>query len=180
VTTGDPAEKAGIRAGDVILSINDMPVENSSDLTRKIGAITPGSSIKISLWRDGKKMNVSVTLGERDMQRLAIGPEPETEAETKADELGLAVRPPSQQEASAFGLDRPRGLLVSQVDSGSKAFRADVIPGDLILQANGKNVDSVEEFNTILREDARPKRVLMLLINRQGQNLFRTIPLEDN
>jgi len=180
VTRGDPAEKAGIRAGDVILSINDMPVADSSDLTRQIGAITPGSSIKMSLWRDGKKMNVNVTLGERDMQRLARGPEPETEAETKADELGLAVRPPSQQEASALGLDRPRGLLVSQVESGSKAFRADVIPGDLILQANGKNVDSVEEFNTILREDARPKKVLMLLINRQRQNLFRTIPLEDN
>lgn len=180
VTRGDPAEKAGIRAGDVIIAINDMPVENSSDLTRKIGGITPGSKIKITLWRDEKKKNVNVTLGERDMERLARGPEPEEETEAKADELGLSLRQPTQQEASALGFDRPRGLLVTQVASGSKAFRADVIPGDLILQANGKNVDSVEDFNTILREDARPKNVLMLLINRQGQNLFRTIPLDNN
>ncbi len=180
VTQGDPAEEAGIRAGDVILAINDNPVENSTDLTRKIGAISPGSSIEIILWREGERKNVNVTLGERDVARMTREPEPEEEQpEPREDELGLAMRPPNQQEALALGLEQPRGLLVIHVASGSKAHRADLIPGDLILQGNSNNLNSVEEFNTVLEEDARPKGVLMLLINRQGQNLFRTIPIDN-
>ncbi len=178
VTRGDPADKAGIRAGDVILAINDMPVDNPSDLTRRIGAIAPGSRTDITLWRDGKTKNVNVTLGERDIEGLAREPEPEKIPEAQEDELGLALRPPTQQEASSLGFETPRGLMVTSVASGSKAYRADVVPGDLILQANGNSVNSVRDFNRILTEDARPKQVLMLLINRQGQNLFRTIPLE--
>jgi len=180
VTSGDPAEQAGIRAGDAILAINDRPVANSSELTRRIGAIAPGTEVEITVWRDGERKNIKVTLGERDMERLARAPVPEEEPDVREDELGLSMRPPSQEEASALGLDRPRGLLVTNVASRSKAHRADIMPGDLILQANGNAVNSIGEFNTILKEDARPKRVLMLLINRQGQNLFRTIPLEND
>ncbi|WP_028574997.1 DegQ family serine endoprotease [Desulfonatronovibrio hydrogenovorans] len=178
VTQGDPAEQAGIQAGDVILAINDLPVENSTDLTRRIGGIAPGSETRITIWRDGETVSLSVTLGERDTQRLAGTQRVEPE-ETRETELGLSIRPPSPEEASALGLDSPRGLLVSQVESGSKAHRADIVSGDLILQANGRQVNSVQEFNRILNEDARPKNVLMLLINRQGQNLFRTIPLDN-
>lgn len=180
VTRGDPAERAGIRAGDVILAINDLPVENPSDLTRRIGAITPGSETKITIWRDGGKKDLNVTLGERDIQAMTRQPVPDKEPEANEDELGLALRKPTQQEAAALGLDSPRGLLVTSVASGSKADRADVVSGDLILQANGIAVESVPDFNRILNEDARPKQVLMLLINRQGQNLFRTIPLDSN
>lgn len=177
VTPGDPAEKAGIQAGDVILSINNEPVESPSDLTRRIGSITPGSKIKVALWSDGKKKNVTVTLGERDSQKIVSGGQPQEDS--SETELGLSMRTPSAQEASALGLSSPKGLLVTEVESGSKAHRADVNPGDLILQANGKAVNSMQDFTSILNEDARNKQVLMLLINRQGQNLFRTIPLDN-
>ncbi len=176
VTRGDPADMAGIRAGDVIIAINDKTVESPNDLTRRIGQITPGTKTRITIWRNNQEKNFSVTLGERDMERLTKTPAREHDADP--DELGLSLRTPSQQEASALGFDAPKGLLVTRVSSGSKADRADVIEGDLILQANGINVDSIQDFNRVLEEDARPKQVLMLLINRQGQNLFRTIPLD--
>lgn len=177
VTPGDPAEKAGLEAGDVILAINDNPVEDSGELTRKIGELDPGKKVKLTIWRDGKKKNIQATLGERDMQRLTRESAPDKES--SQDELGLSLRKPTQREASALGLDSPSGLLVTQVKQNSQAHRADIVPGDLILQANGQQVNSVKDFNRVLAEDARPKEVLMLLINRQGQNMFRTIPLEN-
>ncbi len=177
VTPGDPAEKAGMEAGDVIISLNGETVEDSSDLTRKIGQMSPGSEATVGFWRDGEKKEVSVTLGERDLEGLAERPQPEPESE-KAD-LGMSLRSPSQEEAEQLGLSAPQGLLVTEVEPGSPAHRADLAPGDLILQANGQRVDSTDDFFTILEEDARPKQVLMLLVNRQGQNIFRTIPLRD-
>ncbi len=177
VTPDDPAQKAGIEPGDVIIAFNDQKVQDSGDLTRKIGRQAPGSKAEIRFWRDGRTHEATVTLGERDVARLAEGPDPEPES-VKAD-LGMSLRSPSQDEAEQLGLSEPQGLLVTEVESRSAAHRADIRPGDLILQANGQSVDSTEEFMRVLEEDAKPKQVLMLLINRQGQNLFRTIPLRN-
>ncbi|WP_045216273.1 DegQ family serine endoprotease [Desulfonatronovibrio magnus] len=175
VTRNDPADKAGIEAGDVILYINDQPVDSSSDLTRTIGGIAPGSEASITIWRNGEKKDVMVTLGQRDLQRIARGTAPEQEFSEA--ELGFTLRKPTDQEASALGFDSPRGLIVTEVEQGSPAHRADIVGGDLILQANGQAVNSRDEFHKILEDDARPKQVLMLLINRQGNNMFRTIPI---
>ncbi|WP_291321692.1 DegQ family serine endoprotease [Desulfonatronospira sp.] len=177
VTPGDPAEKAGMQAGDVIVQLNGEPVEDSSDLTRKIGQLSPGSEATVGFWREGTKKEVTITLGERDLARLEERPGPEPESE-KAD-LGLSLRSPTQEEAEQLGLREPQGLLVTEVELRSPAHRADIAPGDLILQANGKRVDSIDDFFRILEEDARPKQVMMLLVNRQGQNIFRTIPIRD-
>ncbi|MFP4398203.1 MAG: DegQ family serine endoprotease [Desulfonatronovibrio sp.] len=177
VTPEDPADKAGIKAGDVILAINDQPVEDPAELTREIGEFDPGSRVKLTIWRDTGKKNIQVTLGERDTQRLTRESAPDKES--SQDELGLSLRKPTQQEATALGFDSPQGVLVTQVTPDSKAHRADIVSGDLILQANGRHVNSPQDFKRVLAEDARPKEVLMLLINRQGQNMFRTIPLEN-
>jgi serine protease Do len=71
------------------------------------------------------------------------------------------------------------GLVVTDVRAGSLAARGGVRPGDLILQANGQTVESVQEFEKIYEQDAKKKKVLLLLINREGHNLFRTINLEE-
>ncbi len=177
VTPDDPADRAGLESGDVIIAFNDQQVQDSTDLTRKIGRQDPGTRATIVYWRDGQEHTVEVELGERNLNRQAEAPEPEPESE-KAN-LGLSLRPPTQEEAAGLGLPEPQGLLVTEVESRSPAYRADINPGDLILQANGIWVNSVNEFRRILEEDARPKQILMLMINRQGQNLFRTIPLSD-
>ncbi len=177
VTPDDPADRAGLESGDVIIAFNDQPVQDSTDLTRKIGRQDPGARATIVYWREGQEHTVEVELGERNLNRQAEAPEEEPESE-KAN-LGLSLRPPTQEEAAGLGLPEPQGLLITEVESRSPAFRADLNPGDLILQANGIGVNSVNEFRRVLEEDARPKQILMLMINRQGQNLFRTIPLRD-
>ncbi|MBT8763955.1 DegQ family serine endoprotease [Desulfohalobiaceae bacterium Ax17] len=177
VTPGDPADKAGIKAGDVIIAVEGQVVENASDLTRRIGELLPGAKIKITIWRKGKVKDLYVTLGERSIHKLAKNGSPEPEVEESV--LGLSLRSVRPEEAKALGLDKVQGLLVTGVQDGSKADLSGVRAGDVILEVNGQEVHSIQEFKRIFETDAKKKKVLMLLIKRDGQNLFRIISLED-
>ncbi|MEW5772580.1 MAG: DegQ family serine endoprotease [Thermodesulfobacteriota bacterium] len=175
VIEGQPADKAGIKSGDVILEVNGEGVEDSSTLLRRIAGLAPGEKAKLTLWRSGKRLAVSVTLGERDLKQMAQA-QPQ-EKEGAEESLGLAMRPVQDNEAEALGLDKAQGLLVTAVNEGSPAQEGDVRPGDVILQVNQQPAPSVAKFKEILEADARKKGVLLLLIQRQGQSVFRTITL---
>ncbi|MDQ7032635.1 MAG: DegQ family serine endoprotease [Desulfonauticus sp.] len=177
VTPGDPADKAGIRAGDVIIAINGKPVKDAGDLTRKIGNLLPGTKITVTVWRKGRIKDFKVVLGERNLQRLAS-----MKGGEKAlvlTKVGITVRPLTAKEARALGLSISKGLLISSVEEGSLAARADVRPGDVILEVNGKQVTSLQDLKRIYEKDVKPKKVLMLLLKRNQQNIFRIISLQD-
>ncbi|MFW5722114.1 MAG: DegQ family serine endoprotease [Desulfohalobiaceae bacterium] len=177
VQPGDPADQAGIRTGDVVLAINGQPIDDAGDLTRQVGALDPGERIELTLWRDNSTKKVRMTLGERDLAQTAEGPDQEQEPRDQA--LGLQLRPVTEREAEALGMDTARGLLVAGVADGSLAAQNDIRPGDVVLEANGQTVDSVGEFRQVLETDARQKGVVMLLLKRRGQNFFVTIPMDE-
>jgi len=176
VTPGDPAEKAGIRAGDVIVAVDDVSVSDSGDLTRKIGDLLPGVKITLSVWRDGKTVKIPLVLAERNAEKVAqVGQgAPEGQGE---DILGLSIRPVNEAEAKALELGRDAGLLVLEVSPGSPAALNDLSAGDVILEANGKPLNTVKAFREVIEGDGKEKGVIMLLIKRQGRNVFRTVPL---
>jgi serine protease Do len=180
VIPGDPADKAGLKTGDVITAVNGETVEDTNALLRKVAAIRPGQKAELSILRKGAASKVSVSLGERDSKHLAQGEmqNGEDDAATEAT-LGLSLRPVTGQEAKALGLDKPEGLLVAGVEQGSAAEDAEVRPGDVILEINQTAVSSVDAFTKTVKEDGRKKGVVMLLLKRQGQSLFRTIPVTD-
>jgi serine protease Do len=184
VMEGQPAAKAGIKTGDVITAVSGQKIDNSNDLLRRIAAIRPGESAELSILRKGSPVTVSVTLGERDAKKLAQngrGQEGENEAEgdVSASALGLSVRALTAKEAKAVGMDKAQGVLITEVADGSEAEQADVRPGDVILEINQRPVVSPEEFKKIVGEDGKKKGVVMLLIKRQNQTVFRTVPLAD-
>ncbi len=177
VTPGDPADKAGIRAGDVILSVEGVSVADAGDLTRKIGDLLPGAKVGVTVWRDGKTTRLTLVLGERNAEKVAQarpggGPEAPGEAV-----LGLSVRPVTEAEAGALELGRAMGLLVVEVAEGSPAAQNGLAAGDVILEANGKAVNTAKALQDVIAGDAKEKGVVMLLLKRQGRNVFRTIPL---
>ncbi|MBU4527015.1 MAG: DegQ family serine endoprotease [Desulfomicrobium sp.] len=176
VTPGDPAEKVGIRAGDVIVAVDDVSISDAGDLTRKIGDLLPGVKITLSVWRDGKTVKIPLVLGERNVEKVAQGG-PGTPEGRGEDILGLSIRPVNETEASALELDRAAGLLVLEVSQGSPAAQNDLNAGDVILEANGKPVNTVKAFRELIEGDGKEKGVIMLLIKRQGRNVFRTVPL---
>ncbi|MEL7641303.1 MAG: DegQ family serine endoprotease [Solidesulfovibrio sp.] len=184
VLDGQPAAKAGIKTGDVITAVAGDKVENTNELLRRIAALRPGQSTEMTVVRKGSPVTVSVTLGERDPQKLAQQGGPGEEggdatapAEAQAKSVGLTLRAVTAKEAKALGMDKARGVLVTEVEDGSEAEQADVRPGDVVFEVNQRAVNSPEEFKKVVAEDGKDKGVVMLQIKRQRQTVFRTVPL---
>jgi len=178
VIEGDPADKAGVKTGDVIVEVNGEKVEDSNGLLRKIAAIRPGESAELTIMRKGEDMTVSVKLGQRDAAKTAMAPGEEPKAAPEEAVLGLTVAPLGKDEAKALGLTKVEGLLISEVKEGAAAEESDVRPGDVILEVNQRPVKTPGEFKKLVETEGKRKGVIMLLLKRQGQNLFRTIPLD--
>ena len=123
VIEGGPAEKAGIKTGDVILSVDGKPVERSTQLPSVISAIKPGESAKLEVWRDrtARTLNVKVDEFQEEIQKVSNRSSGGSEEAAKADKLGLSVRPLAEDERKSA---ETRGyLLVEDVDGPGRAGR---------------------------------------------------------
>jgi len=165
VAPDSAAHKAGLQPGDVVLKFNGRAVGDSGELAALVGESTPGAKVVLEVLRKGERRTLSATLG------TAADPAAQRAAgDESADKgrLGLAVRPLSPQEQEAANVSG--GLLVQGVNG--PAARAGVAPGDIVLQAGGKPVKSVED----LRAATRSGKTIALLVQRGEQRLF--VPLQ--
>ena len=174
VKTGDPADSAGIKPGDVILEVNGKAIESARDLTRVIGRMAPQETAEIVLWREGERKEVSVEVGQRDKE---LAGKQQEEEPSGAGVQGMQLRPLTPEEAKALGLEAPRGLVITGIQQGSPAHQAGLRPGDVILQANGHIVDEAQKLEAVI-EEAREKGVVLLLVNRDGRNIFHALRLK--
>lgn len=179
VMAGEPADKAGIKPGDIIIKVDGTDVDDSGQLLRSIAGFKPGESVKVALWRNGQTKTVNLTLGERNPEHLAAqsGVPSKGEKVPASSALGMSVRPVSPEEARALKLERPNGLLVTGVDENKSAGEADIRPGDVILTANLKPVNTVAELTKVIEGDAKERGAVMLQVQRNGQTFFRTVPI---
>ncbi len=174
VQPGGPAEKAGVRSGDIIVAVNGSAVTDASDLTRKIGKLLPGSEISLDVIRRGKKKSFHVKLKERDTRSLAGNGEPEKEQLA----LGLSLHETTAEEAREAKLAERAGLFVVDVKRGSLAAQHGIRPGDILLEANQRPLKNTSDLEAVLRGEAKQKQVLMFLLRRDQQNYFITMPFE--
>ncbi|HJA79246.1 MAG TPA: DegQ family serine endoprotease [Candidatus Desulfovibrio intestinavium] len=173
---GEPAARAGIEAGDVIVSVDGENIADSSALLRAIAAKKPGNVVKLGIWRNGKEQTMSVTLGERqNAQSATPGKE-----DRKQDEglLGLTVRALKPEERQEMDIADKEGILVLDVNPDKAAAEADIRPGDVILRADRTPVNTPEALSKIVKEVGVKRGAIMLQVLRRGDTLFKAITLE--
>ncbi|MCK0507549.1 MULTISPECIES: DegQ family serine endoprotease [Aromatoleum] len=173
VEPGGAADKAGIKAGDVVLGVNGTKIEESGDLPRIIGDKRPGSEVKLELWRDGRTRTVTATLGEMRGEAVAEGRgEPGgPQGEDAGGKIGLVIRPLTAEEAALLGV---RGGIVIERAAGP-AQRAGLQRGDVILALNNQPVSDIASFRALI-EKAGDR--FALLIQRGGARIF--VPMRVN
>ena len=177
VLDDEPAAKAGIEAGDVIIKVNGKSVENASALLRAIAAHKPGTSVTLDVWRNGKAVTRDVTLGDRQTGVNSGKPSEAGQKQQNQGQLGLTVRPIKDEERRELKLEGKGGLLVLDVDPSKPAAEAGVRPGDVIVKANRQAVSSPEDLSKIVAGEGSKRGAVMLQINRRGENIFRAVPV---
>ena len=174
VLDGQPAALAGIKDGDVIIAIDNQPIADTEQLLRRVAMLTPGSKAIISVWRDGKKMDLPLTVAERNVGGQAQGREDGTNggAETL---LGLKVRPLTSEDVRRLELASNAGLLVTGLDPESPAAKAGIMPGDVLLAVDRQPVNSVEDLTKRIEAAGKDRGAVLLQVSRRGQTFFRAI-----
>ena len=157
-----PAARAGLQTGDVILGVDGQPIVASGDLPALIGGATPGATVKLEIWRQGQRQEVTARLGDASDKAAQVA---SADAAVGQGKLGLGLRPLLSQERRESGVDG--GLLVEQV--GGPAARAGVQPGDLLVAVNGTPVQSIDQVRALL---AKSDKSVALLIQRDGNRIF--------
>ena len=181
VFPGEPADKAGMKPGDIIIAVNGETVVDNSDLLRKVAALKPGTEVPVKVWRDGKELTFNLTLGARDSGLSAQGGAPGKPGEgSKEATLGISVKPLSKEEAKALGYEEEGGLLVGDAAPDSPAAEAGLREGDILQTANLQKLSSVADLQTIIKNDAKEKGAVMFKVVRRGQSFFLAVPLDKN
>ena len=162
VEKGSPADKAGLKSGDVIRMVDGQPIIASGDLPALIGQDAPGQKVTLEIWRQGRPEELTAHLGDATEKAIKSAKADDTVGKGK---LGLALRQLQPQEKRDAGVDG--GLVVE--DAGGAAAMAGVQPGDVLLAINGKPVTNIEQVREIVAKSAKS---VALLIQRDGNTIF--------
>lgn len=173
VEPGGPAEKGGIKVGDIILAFNKQPIETTRDLPRLVGAAKVGSRASVTVWRRGAQVEVPVTIVELQDEKTAPNgrsvPKKLAPSATP-NALGLHVTDVPAADKRELGIDN--GVLVEHVQG--VAATAGIQPGDLVLQWNNTPVTGAQQFNALLAKHDKTKPVA-LLVQREGTTQYLTL-----
>ncbi len=168
VQPGSPAEKAGVKPGDVVLGVNGKDIDRSAELSNAIAGIKPGDDARLKVWRGARETQLTAKVEqlEEPAQRAAknTAPERNTPEDTK---LGLVVRSLTTEEKRAVDTE---GVVVVENVQGSAA-RAGLQPGDIILAVNNQQVRSVQDLRN-KAEKLTKGEPAALLVEREGNQLF--------
>jgi serine protease Do len=183
VTDDSPAERAGVRAGDIIVSVNGNEVTSDQTVSFLVANLAPGETIPVTVLREGQRITLNTTLAKRPseaelaQQQQTFDPEseepmdPDQVDDTIAEKLGLQVLEMTPQIARSLGVDTDTvGLVIGAVDPNSDAARKGLRRGDVILSANYQTVGTVEALREqIAAAEAEGRDAVLLRIQRRGQ-----------
>jgi len=187
VTSGSPADKAGIKRSDVIIELNGTDIEGSSQLTRLVAKLRVDSENDFVVLRRGERKTIKVTVGERPKNLSAAGgtvPTPDADededGETGASVLGVTLSELTDEDRETLGLrDNEKGLLVKDIERSSPFARV-VGEGFALLEVNNRPMESVDDLQDVVAAARRAgkERVLITVRSVRGTN-FATVDISE-
>ena len=168
-----PAAKAGIVTGDVITALNGHPVKDAHDLAKQIGSMTPGATIKLTVWRKGEEKNFSLTLGELPKSRDARASNPDSDvASAGLPKLGMTVAPAGEVAGSGS-----EGVVITKVDPDGVASEHGLKSGDVILEVGGSKVATAADMRKALGEAQKNgKHAVLMRVKSDNTTKFVAVP----
>jgi serine protease Do len=171
VFEGDPADKAGIKVNDILLSVDGKRLTTGRELSAMIANTPVGHQTKVDLIRDGKKKTVTVTLAKRDENEKPVASQ-----SRDSGELGIEVTDLDSDIARRLGIDaKETGVLVTDVKDDSLARAADVRPGDIIKEINRTVVKDRKDFVELMNKNKDSASIQLLIQRRNAGYLVVTI-----
>ncbi len=173
VIEDSPADKAGLKRGDIIVEYDGKQVDELNDLPRLVAATPVDETVKVKVFRDGKERTIKVKIGRLDDGEVALA----ADDEETGGALGLTVANVTPELVERYSLEGDQGVLITRIDPEGPAAEANLRVGDLIVEADGKEVGSVKEFEELVGK-MKSGKVLRLLIQRRATLLYTTVTLE--
>jgi len=174
ILKGSPAQRAGLKPGDIILAVNGKPVKSSVDAVRYITQNPPGTELVLTILRNKKTLNIKVRTGGYNTTTASIYG---SDIRSLQEKYGLIVSNLTPEIKKQYG-NIPYGVMVYAIKTGSVAEVAGLNVGDIILQVDRKPVRSVAEFWSLIRKaQQRGAEEVLLYIQRGDTRMFRTLPI---
>ncbi len=173
---GTPGQKAGMKTGDVVTAVNGEPVKDARDLSRRIGAMTPGSKVELSVWRSGKAQSVTVELG-------TLPADQQASAGDDNDQQEQAQPPASEKALADLGLtvgpsDDGKGLAITGIDPNSDAADKGIKEGETITSVNNQEVSSADDVVRVINQTKKDGRTRALFqIQSKDGSRFVALPI---
>ena len=167
IVEDSPAQKAGIKRGDVIIKFNGTEIKTMDVLPRRVAATRPGKKATVTILRDGKKKSLKVTIGTLEEKKIA-------KARFTEEELGITVQEITRDLAEHFDLETREGVIVSDVDRSGPAWEGGIRRGDIVLEVNRQTIKTMKDYRLALKKYAG-KGTVLLLVRRGGNTLYVAI-----
>jgi serine protease Do len=170
VTAGSPAEQAGLKVGDTIVSVDGKPVKNGDELVADIASRKPGTKVNLGLVRNGKKQDATVTVTDRAKlfaARLGEDDDNGGAEAPKESKLGLTVRAVTSEMADRLDIPAGKGVIVQDIKPSSFADDVGLTRGDVILEINKQPVNSEDDFNRI-SSSLKSGQDVVFLVRQRG------------
>lgn len=163
---GDPADRAGLRAGDIVTEVNGTKIKDTHHLLLTIAAFHVGDKISVKILRDGKELTFQVTVSERRDRPEVASATPRA----GQDNFGITAQDITPEVARYLGIPRKSGVVVAKVEEGSPADEVGIQPQDVIMQVNKVKITSLKDYSREMTKKSAKSGVMLLV--KRGQATF--------
>lgn len=182
IVAGGPADRAGFERMDVITAVNGTDVSSSAELTRLVGSFASGANVTFNVIRNDEEVVVRATLGDRPGEDdLNVMQSVETAEEPRVVFFGMEVVPADNPAAERLGVTADQGLVVADLDRSGEAAQKGLRPGDLIREAGGQELSSIEDFrDAIAAAETDGRSAILLLVQGNAGQRYVALQLDRN